>query len=153
MEIRAIFLSKGHDFKGRFGKGRLENSIESVTEASCVAGKGLVGDRYFGFKENFKGQITFFDWAVFEEVRTHFSLSDLEPSVFRRNVITSGLDLNSLIGQSFEVQGVKFEGSEECAPCFWMDEAVAPGTETFLKGRGGLRARILSDGSIRKGKA
>lgn len=152
MEIKKIYLSAGHDFKGRFGKDRLRHSIESVEEVECVAGKGLVGDRYFGHKENFKGQITFFDWAVLEGIRDAFSLPDLEPSVFRRNVITDGLDLNALIGERFTIQGIEFEGSEECAPCFWMDDAVAPGTEDALRGRGGLRARILSGGTLRIGK-
>jgi hypothetical protein len=30
-----------------------------------------------------------------------------------------------------------------------MDRAFAPGAHEFLKGRGGLRAKILSDGSLR----
>jgi len=30
-----------------------------------------------------------------------------------------------------------------------MDRAIAPGAEKFLKGRGGLRAKILSDGELR----
>jgi hypothetical protein len=30
-----------------------------------------------------------------------------------------------------------------------MDRAIAPGAENFLTGRGGLRARILSDGILR----
>jgi hypothetical protein len=30
-----------------------------------------------------------------------------------------------------------------------MDGAFAPGAQEFLKRRGGLRARILSDGSLR----
>jgi MOSC domain-containing protein YiiM len=64
-------------------------------------------------------------------------------------VITRGVDLNELIGQDFEVQGVRFLGTEECRPCYWMDSAFAPGAHEFLKGRGGLRARILNDGLLR----
>jgi hypothetical protein len=30
-----------------------------------------------------------------------------------------------------------------------MNRAFAPGAEDFLKGRGGLRAKILSDGKLR----
>jgi len=71
------------------------------------------------------------------------------PSLARRNVIVRGFDLNDLIGQEFEVQGVRFLGTEECRPCYWMDRVFAPGTQEFLKGRGGLRAKILSDGSLR----
>ena len=47
------------------------------------------------------------------------------------------------------MQGVRFHGTQECKPCYWMDRAIAPGAEKFLKGRGGLRARILSDGTLR----
>ena len=77
-----------------------------------------------------------------------FSLHDLEPHVYRRNIITRGLDLNSLIGREFEVQGVRFLGTEEAKPCLWMNRAVADGAEAALRGRGGLRARILSDGVL-----
>ena len=71
------------------------------------------------------------------------------PGVFRRNVLTRGVDLNTLIGKEFEIQGVRFEGAAECSPCFWMDRAFAPGAEDALEGRGGLRARILTDGVLR----
>ena len=64
-------------------------------------------------------------------------------------MITRGVDLNELIGQEFEVQGVRFFGMEECRPCYWMDRAFAPGAQQFLKGRGGLRAKILTYGRLR----
>ena len=41
---------------------------------------------------------------------------------------------------------MRFRGVEECRPCYWMDQAIAPGAEAWLKGKGGLRAKILSDG-------
>ncbi|MGH8099974.1 MAG: MOSC domain-containing protein, partial [Chthoniobacterales bacterium] len=70
------------------------------------------------------------------------------PGAVRRNVFTYGLDLNSLIGQDFEIQGVRFYGTQEAAPCYWMDRTIAPGAKEFLKGRGGLRAKILNDGEL-----
>lgn len=149
IEIRAIYISKGHDFVGRHGKGRLDHGIEKVNTIQCVAGSGILGDRYFDHKEDYKGQITFFDFAVYERIMTQFSLPNLDPALFRRNVITSGVDLNTLIGQRFEIQGLQFEGSEECRPCYWMDESVTPGVHEALKGSGGLRARILTDGVLR----
>ena len=49
----------------------------------------------------------------------------------------------------FAVQGVRFLGVEECRPCYWMDQAVGTGAESWLKGQGGLRAKILSDGWLK----
>lgn len=149
MQIKAIYISTGHDFVGRHGKGRLDHGIKKVDTVECVAGSGLAGDRYFNHKENYKGQITFFDWAVYRRIRDDFNCPELDPSWFRRNVLTSGVDLNTLIGQRFTIQGVEFEGTEECRPCYWMDEAVSPGVHEALKGFGGLRARILASGELK----
>ncbi|NBB79529.1 MAG: molybdenum cofactor biosysynthesis protein [Verrucomicrobia bacterium] len=148
MQIKAIYISKGHDFVGRHGMERLQHGIEKVGTVECVAGAGLVGDRYFQHKADYKGQITFFDWAVYQRIRQAFDLPELDPAGFRRNVLVEGIDLNTLIGQRFTLQGVDFEGSEECRPCYWMDEAITPGVHEALKGFGGLRARIITSGRL-----
>lgn len=121
-----------------------------VPEVRCLAGQGLEGDRYVAKPEGHKGQITFFDWAVYRDVCAKQGDASKPPSVFRRNVIVEGLDLNAQIGKEFEIQGIRFFGTEECSPCYWMDRAFGPGTEAMLKGRGGLRARILTNGTLRR---
>lgn len=114
----------------------------------CVAGHGIRGDRFFDYKHAYKGQITFFAEEIYDELCRDAGIRDKPPSTLRRNVVTRGQDLNTLIGDKFEIQGVWFMGMEECRPCYWMDRAFAPGTEKFLRGRGGLRARILTDGEL-----
>jgi hypothetical protein len=150
-ELLEIWISPGNDFRGHHGGPRGDHGITRVAEIECVAGMGLKGDRYFGFKENFKGQVTFFDAAGVDAVREQFNKPDLSSGEFRRNLIVRGVDLSAWVGKRFRFQGVEFEGSEECKPCYWMDEAVDPGVEDFLKlhFRGGLRARILSSGVLR----
>ncbi len=150
MKILHLFISPGHNFFGHHGQPAGKSPILSVNEIRCVAGRGIEGDRFFDHKENYKGQITFFAMEVFLALCEKFQITGLDASVFRRNVITQGVDLNTLIGQPFEIQGVKFQGIEECSPCYWMNQAVTEGAEKFLKGLGGLRAHILSDGIIRK---
>ena len=147
LRVRRLYISPGHNYRGHHGAPPGSHPILEVPAIQCVAGRGIEGDRYFDFRADFKGQITFFDWAVYEDVllgRAHA----FEPSVFRRNVIVEGVDLNTLTGKAFELQGVRFAGVEECAPCAWMDQAVGPGAEAALKGRGGLRARILTSGPL-----
>ena len=153
IQILNIWTSPGHDFKGRHGQGRLEHGLTAQSRVQCVAGQGIEGDRYFGHQENFKGQITFFSEDVAAELETALGLSGLDRSVMRRNVLVSGVDLNSLIGRPFRIGEVVFRGTEECAPCYWMDEAVGTGAHAWLKGRGGLRCRIESSGSLATGPA
>jgi len=149
MKLVRFFISHEHNYFGHHGKPPGENPVLEPTQIECVAGRGIRGDRYFDHEENYKGQITFFASEVYEDLRQEFGVDDRSASVFRRNVLTKGADLNDFIGQEFEIQGVKFEGVEECRPCYWMDGAFSPGTNESLKGRGGLRARILSDGLLK----
>ncbi|MES2708464.1 MAG: MOSC domain-containing protein [Verrucomicrobiota bacterium] len=148
-----IFISSGHDYWGRQGEGRLQSGITAVSEAECVAGMGLRGDRYFGYRPDFKGQVTFFEMETVMEIRQRFKLPRLPASVFRRNLILEGVRLQEWLGKRFRLQGVEFEGSQECRPCHWMDRAVAEGTEDFMKEkfRGGLRAKIITGGTLRTG--
>ena len=150
-ELEEIWISPGNDFRGHHGGPRGDHGISRVPEVECVAGMGLKGDRYFGYKENFKGQVTFFDAAAVEAVREQFKRPYLSSAEFRRNLIVRGVDLSAWVGRRFRFQGIEFEGSEESKPCYWMDDAVAPGVEEFLKTRfrGGLRARILTSGVLR----
>jgi MOSC domain-containing protein YiiM len=120
-----------------------------VPTVECVTGRGLRGDRYFDFKADYKGQVTFFSLGVFAELCGALQVQGIPPSAVRRNIYTRDVDLNGLIGQEFEVQGVRFYGTEESRPCDWMNRAIGPGANEFLKGHGGLRARILTDGIVR----
>ncbi len=147
--VVGLFISPGHNFFGHHGRPPGQSPVIAVNEVQCVAGRGLVNDRFFDFKSDYKGQVTFFSAEVFEEVCRQLGVSGKSPGETRRNVITRGVDCNQYIGKKFAVQNVMFEGVCECAPCHWMDQAIAPGAEAALRGRGGLRARILSDGVLR----
>jgi MOSC domain-containing protein YiiM len=149
VEIRHLYISAGHNFVGHHGREPDTYVMIEVPAIECLAGRGIRDDRYFDFKDDYKGQITFFSIEVFVALCSALRLQSCSPALVRRNVITRGVDLNELIGQSFEVQSVRFHGMEECRPCYWMDRAIAPGAHEFLKGRGGLRAKILSDGELR----
>ncbi|HEY5915282.1 MAG TPA: molybdenum cofactor biosysynthesis protein [Verrucomicrobiae bacterium] len=146
-----LFVSPGHNFFGHHDRPAGQHPVLEREEIECVAGRGIRGDRFFGYQEDYKGQITFFASEVFAELRRELGLPDAHPSGTRRNVITSGAALNSLVGQEFEIQGIRFAGIEECRPCYWMNNAFRhEKAEMWLKGNGGLRARILTDGILRR---
>ena len=153
MVIRQIFISAGHNYFGHHGRAPGDFPVVEVEQIECVAGRGIRGDRFYDYRDDYKGQITFFSHEVFETLTAHFALKEMSAGALRRNLIVSGANLNDLIGEEFSVQGVRLRGTAHCKPCYWMDQAVAHGAEEFLRGRGGLRAQILSDGVIAVGDA
>jgi hypothetical protein len=154
VQLHHLFTSPGHNYFGRHGMPSGGHEIIEHESIDLVAGRGIPGDRFFDWKESYKGQIAFIDQEVIDEIRRHAGNQELPASAFRRNVVISGVDLNSLIGTTFSIQGIRFEGTEECRPCYWMDEACGkPGTEEIMKGRGGLRCRILDSGTLTRGPA
>lgn len=154
VQVRHLFISPGHNYFGRHGQAAGSHPIIEVDQIECVAGRGIKHDRFFDYRPDYKGQITLFAWEVLERLRRDVGLTDVPPSATRRSVITHGLDLSALIGREFEIQGVRFSGTEECRPCYWMNNAFRDQrVEVWLEGRGGLRARILTDGILQRDKA
>ncbi|MEM9399102.1 MAG: MOSC domain-containing protein [Verrucomicrobiota bacterium] len=149
IKVCHLYISREHNFFGHFGKPAGKTPTQSVDQIECVAGRGIRGDRFFDYKVDYKGQITFFAQEVFNELCERLEVHSRKPDALRRNVVTEGVDLNSLIGKNFSIQGIEFEGAAECSPCFWMNEALGEGAEAFLKGNGGLRAKILTSGKLR----
>jgi len=151
--IRHLFISPGHNYFGHHGRPPGGFPIIEVPEIECLAGRGIRGDRFFDYKPDYKGQITFYAWEnlirIWEVLGVPEDRRDI--SATRRNVISEGLDLNGLIGVEFQIQGIRFFGTEECRPCYWMNGAIHPEAEAWMNGRGGLRARILSGGTLRPG--
>lgn len=151
--VHHLFTSPAHNFFGHHGQPSGSHEIVGHEKIELVEGKGIPGDRFFDWKNDYKGQVTFIDLAIIARIREHAENTSLEASKFRRNVVVEDLDLNSLIGKTFRFGDTLLFGTEECRPCYWMDEACGkPGTEELMKGHGGLRCRILESGTISLGE-
>ena len=148
MKIAALQLSTGHNYFGHHGRPPDEHPMTAATTVDCLAGRGLRGDRFLDYKPAYAGQITFFAEEVHQALLAALQLPPRSAAAYRRNVITRGVELNGLIGQEFTVQGIRFFGTAECKPCYWMEQAIGLGAEAWLRDRGGLRAKILSDGPL-----
>jgi MOSC domain-containing protein YiiM len=155
--IHSIFISPGHNYFGRPKDGPGAHATVDVAQVETIAGQGLIGDRYFGVAAHYDAQVTFLSWEVFGNLQAEFGRDDWSPILVRRNIVIDGIPLIQLIGQPFTLDfgdhQVEFLGAKHCAPCAWMDAMLAPGAQKFLRGRGGLRARITSSGTIVRGHA
>ena len=133
----------------------------SVEQAKAVAGRGLEGDRYFLRQGTFTDnpnttgrQVTLIESEAVDALERDYGVK-IEPTAARRNIVTRGVPLNHLVGKEFSVGGVRLRGVRLDEPCNHMaslvDEANKDKIRLGLMHRGGLRADILNDGTIRVG--
>jgi MOSC domain-containing protein YiiM len=147
IRIHHIFTSPAHNYftRKKFDVG--ENEDISHTSIELQVGKGLQGDRF----EHSKYPITLFSLEVAQEVCSLLEL-ELDVKLFRRNIIVSGVkDLNELIGKEFHIGNTAFEGVAHCPPCPWMNAVMKKGAYALMRGRGGLRVRVIKSGTLTLG--
>jgi hypothetical protein len=128
-----------------------EAPVVVLEQARAHAGRGLEGDRYFDGRGSFSNRysvghdLTLIEAELVEDL--------IAPAQARRNVITRGIDLNPLVGRRFRVGEVECVGRRLCEPCALLERLTEPGTLRALVHIGGLRADILTGGTIRAGDA
>ena len=94
--------------------------------------------------------MTLIEIEALEALRRDYEI-ELEPGAARRNIVTRGVALNHLVGREFSVGGVRLRGVRLCEPCAHLEKLSRKGVLRSLVHRGGLRADILSEGTIRPG--
>ena len=119
-------------------------------------GMGIVGDRNHGGDTDPEDELTLIETEQVDHFNRETGLS-IEPHDARRNVVTTGVSLNDLVGKRFRVGDALCEGMELCEPCKSLGEYLRSGAigvpevmEAFTH-RAGLRARILEGGKIVSG--
>jgi hypothetical protein len=128
-----------------------EAPLRRVDEAVAAPGRGLVGDRYERGRGTFSApgrghELTLVEAEVLDEI-------DLPWEDARRNIVTKGISLNALAGRRFRVGPVECVGRRLAEPCAHLEKLARPGLLRPLVHRGGLRADILSGGTISVGDA
>jgi MOSC domain-containing protein YiiM len=116
-----------------------------------VAGRGIRGDRFFGKAAHLDAAVTLLAVEALEAVAEELGAAPFDPLLPRRNVVLRGAELGPLVGREFVLGGVRLRGGRPAAPCAWMDRVLAPGAHRALRGRGGLRCAVLSDGALKRG--
>jgi MOSC domain-containing protein YiiM len=142
--------------EGIFIAAEAEHETRPVDAVRAVAGQGLEGDRYYAgngtfFKERKPGQdITLIEAEAIEGLAREDGI-ELGPGESRRNVVTRGIGLNDLVGRRFSVGEVECVGQRLCDPCSHLERLTEPGVLNGLAERGGLRADIVTGGTISVG--
>jgi MOSC domain-containing protein YiiM len=128
----------------------------SLPEVRAWKGKGLEGDRYlkgngtYSKKPGVDREVTLIEAETLRALEAERG-DTLRPEETRRNLVTEGIALNPLVGRFFRVGEVQLKGVRLCEPCGYLEQVTGKKVFEALKGRGGLRAQILSGGTIRLG--
>jgi hypothetical protein len=152
-----LHLGIEHPYGATAGSGTVEAVLVApdaeaplvrVDSAIAIAGSGLEGDRYGAGRGTFSGgrgyELTLVAAEALEEAGVGWEEA-------RRNVVTSGIDLNALAGQRFRVGSVECIGRRLAEPCAHLERLTRPGIMRPLVHRAGLRADILTGGNIKVG--
>ena len=124
-----------------------------VEQAHVVPGMGIAGDRYFNHSSNRDihskpgREITLIEMEAIESMRDVDRLQ-ITPDQTRRNIVTSGIALNNLVGHLFSVGNIQMRGVRLCEPCQYLANRTDPRLLVSMAHRGGLRAEIITDGII-----
>jgi MOSC domain-containing protein YiiM len=147
----SLLASSLHRYEGRPKDGPLPaREVESRDRLEIRAGLGVVGDRYFGAKAHVQASVTLFAIESLEAIA-----EGLDVTATRRNIVTRGLDVDGLRGQTFTLDTgdgpVTFRAHRPANPCAWMDEVLVPGAFRALRGHGGMRCEPLTSGLLSLG--
>jgi len=134
--------------------------MELVESAELVEGEGIRGDRYgagvgaaqFLGRRKPENEVTLIASEAIEAANDEFNYT-IEHLDTRRNLLTSGVPLNELIGKTFCIGEVVLKGLERCEPCGYLERRTFVGIREALKGRGGLRCCVVKGGVVRVGSA
>ncbi len=130
--------------------------MRSIGEVRAVPGRGLEGDRYgsragtYSHKPGPDRDVTLIEIEAIEAL-TRDNGVELDPGDSRRNIVTRGVPLNHLVNREFRVGEITLRGLRLCDPCSHLERLTQRGVLRGLVHRGGLRAQILTEGTIRVG--
>jgi MOSC domain len=126
-----------------------EAALQRVDAAEALPGRGLTGDRYANGAGTFSApgrgyELTLIEGEVLAEIRLPWEDA-------RRNIVAQGISLNAFVGERFRIGEVECVGRRLAEPCAHLEKLARPNLLRPLVHRGGLRADILSGGTISVG--
>jgi len=131
--------------------------VRALDQAKLIPGVGLEGDRYAlkvgtFYKAQPDFELTLIEAEAIEALERDYKVT-LRAGEARRNIVTRGVALNHLVGKEFAIGAVRIRGIRLCEPCEHLQQVTGKTLIKGLRHRGGLRAQILTEGTIRLGDA
>lgn len=124
-------------------------TMTEVNQVQALLDNGLEGDRYAG--KSGTRQVTLIQAEHLAVIASCVSLATIDPSLLRRNLVVSGINLLALKNRHCLIGSVQLEITGYCHPCSRMEELLGAGGYNAVRGHGGLTARVTQEGVIALG--
>jgi MOSC domain-containing protein YiiM len=130
--------------------------VERVEEVAAIEGCGLAGDRYSegtGHWSRFGRvcQVTLIAAEDLDVIEKETGIR-VRGGEHRRNVVLRGVKLGELrLFRRFRIGGATLEYVGPRSVCRYIERLTEPGMTQALKGRGGICARVIENGTARVG--
>lgn len=111
---------------------------------------GAVGDHYSSRTGAARG-VTLIEQACLAAIFSYLGAALPDPALLRRNIVTSGVNLDALRERRFQVGTAVLEHTGACHPCSRMEALLGPGGYNAVRGRGGITARVVQAGHVALG--
>ena len=123
--------------------------VEHVAQVLALKDRGLDGDHY----NNPGGgrQVTLIQAEHLSAIAKLLAVEHVSPSLTRRNIVVSGINLLALKGKQFRIGDAVLQWSGECHPCSRMEKSLGAGGYNSMRGHGGITARVIQSGKIKIG--
>ena len=110
--------------------------------------KGCEGDRFSGRSGNPR-QVTLIQQEHLHVISACLKREPIPPSLLRRNIVVSGINLLALKDKSFCIGDAVLEFSGHCHPCSRMEQHLGAGGYNAMRGHGGITANVCEAGLVR----
>ena len=143
-----------------FTSGASKQPLQAHESIEAIANVGLAGDRYATQRGFYSGvgewdaQVTLIEREPFDRLAAEHQI-EIDPKELRRNLVTSGVDLHSLIGREFRIgEHVVLRAWKDWPPCGHIVQHTGKiEIFKFLSKSCGIGAEIVVGGTIRVGDA
>ncbi len=130
--------------------------MESPSKVEVDVDRGVQGDRYW------HGTGAFSEWPGSGRAVTLIAAEDMEAIIaeggidlregrHRRNFVTRGIEVNSLLRRTFRIGSVTLRAVRTAEPCAHLEKLLGADLMRIMAGRGGIRADVLTGGTIQQG--
>lgn len=126
------------------------SEIKTQDTVRIVTG-GVEGDHHCRPTRQSKRQVTLIQAEHIPVVEAILGRGKIDPSLLRRNLVVSGINLAALKYQTFQIGTAVLEGSGNCPPCSRMEENLGPGGYAAMLAHGGITAVVVSEGVVSLG--